>query len=156
MSDLTVRPWTVKKATPWVAGVHRHLPKIQGGLWAVRAERDGVVVGCAVVGHAARMYAARDILCVLRVAVLDGQPNVCSMLYGAVSRAAKGMGAAGLVTYTLDREPGTSLRAAGWILDPEKVRGRSWTTPSRLRRPPVEGGDKLRWWAQWSAERPHE
>lgn len=35
-------------------------------------------------------------------------------------------------TYVLKSEPGTSLVAAGWKQIAE-VRGRSWSTPSRLR-----------------------
>ena len=44
----------------------------------------------------------------------DGTPNACSALYGAARRAAFALGYKKLVTYILDTEPGTSLRAAGW------------------------------------------
>ena len=43
-----------------------------------------------------------------------GAENACSMLYGAAARAARAMGYRKIITYTLDTEPGTSLRAAGW------------------------------------------
>ena len=36
------------------------------------------------------------------------------MLYAAAARAAKAMGYRKIITYTLDTEPGASLRAAGW------------------------------------------
>ena len=36
------------------------------------------------------------------------------MLYAAAWRAARAMGYRKLITYILDTEPGTSLRAAGW------------------------------------------
>lgn len=44
----------------------------------------------------------------------DGTRNACSMLYAAAWRAARAMGYKRLITYILDTEPGTSLRAAGW------------------------------------------
>lgn len=44
----------------------------------------------------------------------DGTHNACSMLYAAAWRAARAMGYKKLVTYILDSENGTSLRAAGW------------------------------------------
>lgn len=36
----------------------------------------------------------------------------CSKLYGAACRTTKGMGCERVITYILDSEPGTSLRAA--------------------------------------------
>jgi hypothetical protein len=46
-----------------------------------------------------------------------GTPNVNSMLYGAIARAAKALGYRTLVTYTLTDESGASLRASGWQPD---------------------------------------
>lgn len=61
-----------------------------------------------------------------------GHRNACSFLYGAAARAAFALGYRRIGTYILKREPGTSLAAAGWKLIGE-VKGRSWSTPSRLR-----------------------
>jgi hypothetical protein len=74
----------------------------------------------------------------------DGTRNACSMLYAASWRAARAMGYRRMVTYTLDTEPGTSLRAAGWKIVGE-VTARSWSCPSRPRvdKSPHQG--KLRW-----------
>lgn len=147
---MTLRPWTVKQAVPYVRRVHRRLPRVQGGLWAVSVRRDGEVVGCAIVGHPARKLAEKGVLAVTRVAVLEQQPNACSMLYGSCSRAAKAMGARGLVTYLHDDEHGASLRAAGWIYD-GMTEGREHDRPSRRRAPAVDPKPKQRWWAPWSA-----
>jgi hypothetical protein len=54
----------------------------------------------------------------------DGTQNACSFLYAASARVAKAMGFVRFITYTLDNEPGTSLRAAGWKL--EKTGIKSW------------------------------
>jgi hypothetical protein len=112
---ISLRPWTVRQALPFVARVHRRLPYVQGALWAVRVVDGEETVGCAVVGHPARSWMDMDVLGVLRVAVMPGIVNGCSMLYGACSRAARAMGATDLVTYTHEDEPGVSLRAAGWV-----------------------------------------
>jgi hypothetical protein len=148
VSALSVRPWTVKQGKPWVQRVHRHLPSINGAKWCVRAQRGGEVVGAALVGPAARLL-GQDTLEVLRVAVLADQPHVCSLLYGACSRAARAMGAENLVTYTLLDEPGTSLKAAGWkyggVTD-----GGEWNRPSRPRAKVRDSRPKHRWWAPWS------
>jgi hypothetical protein len=88
-------------------------------------------------------------LSVLRVAVIEGTKNGCSALYGACSRAARAMGADGLCTYIHDDEPGTSLKAAGWIED-KKSDGGEWARPSRQRKLVLDAKPKRRWWAPWS------
>jgi hypothetical protein len=69
---------------------------------------------------------------VIRVAVLEGQRNACSKLYSAAKRAAQAMGYRRVLTYTLASEPGSSLKAAGWV--PKGLTGGgSWSRPSRPR-----------------------
>jgi hypothetical protein len=146
--SLAVSPWTVKQALPFVAKVHRRLPRIQGAMWAVALLADGQIVGTALVGWPARKLNG-DTLSVLRVAVVEGHKNGCSMLYGACSRAGKAMGAKNMVTYTHVDEPGTSLRAAGWV-DGGLTDGGEWSRESRPRLPGIDAEEKRRWWAPWS------
>jgi len=145
---LSKRPCTVKRALPFVARVHRRLPKVQGAMWAVAAWARGEMVGVALVGHPARELMA-DTLCVLRVAVVEGHRNACSLLYGACSQAARAMGADNLVTYTHEDEQGTSLKAAGWIYA-GMTDGGEQSRPSRRRASVVDPRPKHRWWAPWS------
>lgn len=66
------------------------------------------------------------------------------MLYGACRRAAFALGYRKLVTYTLQDESGSSLRAAGYVCLGE-AGGGSW---SRLERPRVDTHPlqrKFRW-----------
>jgi hypothetical protein len=63
---------------------------------------------------------------------MEGYPNACSMLYGACWRAARAMGYKKAITYTLDTEKGTSVKAAGWKCVGQ-TKGRSWNVPSRPR-----------------------
>lgn len=146
---LTLKPITVKAALPFVRQVHRRLPRVQGAMWAVSVRDLGGVVGVALVGNPSRVWNG-DTLAVLRVAVIEGYPNACSMLYGACSRAAKAMGAGSLVTYTHGDEHGVSLRAAGWI-DDGLTGGGEHDRPSRPRKAAVDALPKRRWWAPWSA-----
>lgn len=146
--SLVVRPCTVKRGMAWCRETHRRLPRLQGAMWCIRVMRDGEMVGVALVGHPARLLAERGVLCVLRVAVREGEPNACSKLYGACSRAARAMGATDLVTYTHADEPGTSLRASGWI-DGGMTSGGEHSRPSRPRRPAICADPKRRWWAPW-------
>lgn len=156
MSQLRLRPWTIKAATPFVKRVHRRLPNVQGAMWAISVRMGSAIVGVALVGHPARLWMEDNAtLAVLRVAVLEGNPNACSMLYGACSRAAKSMGADNLVTYTHGDEHGSSLKAANWVSD-GMTRGGEQDRPSRGRAAVVDARPKRRWWAPWSVRAQRE
>ena len=145
---LQVRPCSIREARLWTRATHRHLPNVQGGLWAVQLLRDGERVGVAIVGHPARVWMADGVLAVLRVAVVEGVPSGCSMLLGACARAARAMGASDLVTYTLADEPGTSLRAAGWV-EAGWTDGGEHSRLARPRKAAVDSRPKRRWLAPW-------
>jgi hypothetical protein len=70
--------------------------------------------------------------------------GAASMLLGAAAREARRRGFAHIITYTLQRELGTSLKAAGF--QPEHVtRGGSWHRLSRPREDHAPTGPKVRW-----------
>jgi len=142
---LRIVPIKQTDARAWVASVHRHLAPPVGDIYRMGVERDGVLVGVAVVGRpVARRLDDGVTVEVVRVAVLPDQPHVCSMLYGAAWRAAQALGYRRIVTYTREDEPGTSLRAAGWICD-GAAGGGEWDCPSRPRLPVREVIGKVRW-----------
>jgi L-amino acid N-acyltransferase YncA len=134
MSDesLNLCPITLKDACAYVAQVHRHHKPPQGGLFAVAVAANEQIVGVAIVGRpVARMSADGWTAEVTRLAT-DGRKNACSMLYAAAWRACRALGYRRLVTYILNSEPGTSLRAAGWKLIGE-AGGGSWHRAARPR-----------------------
>lgn len=145
MSHLELCPLSLKDAQRIVTRVHRHHRAPVGGLFAVGVMQEGRVIGCAIIGRPVARgnqdgYTAE----VTRLSVEEGRPNACSMLYGAAWRAARALGYRRLITYTLKREKGTSVLAAGWTAVGE-VRGRSWHCASR---PRVDGHPiepKVRW-----------
>ena len=164
--SLETRPIPVKRALRWNKATHRRLPDVAGLMWAIAALRDSQIVGIALVGRPnARLLDSQelpqDALQVVRVAVLEGDASASghkganSILYGACARAARDMGAVDCFTYIHHDEPGTSLRAAGWVEDiAHDSIGGSYDRPSRARKAPVEGGRKVRWWAPWSKHAP--
>jgi hypothetical protein len=143
---VTVRiaPCTVKAATKKVREWHRHLPDIQGGLFAAAAiDPDGQLVGVAIAGNPSRVWQGQAKLVISRVAT-QGYENACSALYGSLCRAAKALGYSEVWTYTLPEEPGTSLRAAGFM-DMGLTDGGEHSRPSRYRKPAVRPEPKRRW-----------
>lgn len=154
---LRLRPWTVKRAhaLQFVKDVHRKLPNVQGAMWCVSVRSGSEIVGVALVGWPSQVQTNDEIdhLRVLRVAVKEGYKNACSMLYGAAWRAARAMGCTSMDTFTLQEEPGTSLRAAGWIED-GLTAGGEYSRKSRPRKKQVDARPKRRWWAPGSEKAP--
>ena len=136
-------PSTVKHARKLVASWHRHLPEVQGGLFAVGVIDGGQYVGVGIAGNPPRVWQGTGKLVITRVAT-PGFENACSMIYGALRRAAKALGYAEVWTYTLPDEPGTSLRAAGFI-DMGLTDGGEWSRPSRSRKRAMRPEPKRRW-----------
>jgi len=144
---LTLTPCTVKAARVFVGRNHRHHAAPRGGLFAVSAERDGEVVGVAIIGRpVARRLDDGTTAEVTRLCTVDGDraKHACSMLYAAAWRAARALGYQRLVTYILAEEAGTSLRAAGWHCVGE-AGGGSWSRPSRTREDKHPTQTKMRW-----------
>jgi hypothetical protein len=129
---LTLKPISVRAAQAEVKRLHRHLPRIVGGLFAASVFDGAELVGVAVASQP-KAPRARDgyTVEITRVAT-DGHKNACSMLYGALCRASRAVGYRKAVTFTRLHEPGTSLRAAGFRED-GLTRSQSWDRPSRSR-----------------------
>jgi hypothetical protein len=127
-----VVPITLREANTFVEVHHRHHGPMPGGFdwWSVGAVVEGKCHGVAIAGRPTnRNNDDGQTVEVLRVAS-DGFPNVPSALLGACARAAKSIGAARIITYTLDDETGASLRGAGWVREADGIES-WWTHPGK-------------------------
>lgn len=140
---MRIEPITVKAALRKVREWHRHLPELQGGMFAASVTVEGVCVGVAIAGVPSRVWNGTGRIVISRVAT-DGYRNACSCLYGSLCRAAKALGYREAWTYTLPDEPGASLRAAGFI-DMGLTDGGEHCRPSRYRKPAKRPEPKRRW-----------
>src|SRR6478736_807759 len=129
---LELRPLSITGARKQVKLLHRHLPKVVGGLFASAVYVGDELAGVAMASEPkAPALRGRRIVESTRCAT-DGRKNACSKLYGALCRAAGSIGYTQARTYTRLDEPGTSLRAAGFV-DDGLTREESWDRPSRKR-----------------------
>lgn len=143
-------PCTGRSALRWIAEHHRHLPKLQGALFAAAVEHGGQIVGVGTAGNPARKWQGTARFVITRVATLpvglleNGHAApYCTMLYAALCRAGAALGYREAWTYTLEHESGTSLRAAGFEFQgwSEGAYGHE----SRPGRTTVQPGRKGRW-----------
>jgi hypothetical protein len=129
---MKARPIGWREAKEFVERVHRHHFSPQGWKFGLAAEKNGIIVGIVMVGRpVARMLDDGSTAEVIRLAT-DGTKNACSFLYAKARKIAFELGYLRIITYILESEPGTSLRAAGWrLVGP--AGGGSWSRPSRKR-----------------------
>ena len=125
-------PISLAEANQFVVDHHRHHKPVGGHKFCLAVEKDEEVVGVAIVGRPVARGLDDGYTLEVNRCCTTGAKNACSMLYGAAWRAAKALGYRRLITYVLDSETGTSLKASNWKLVHE-VKGRSWDTPSRPR-----------------------
>lgn len=86
---LTLTPINLKTANAFVQQYHRHHKPTRGHKFSIGVSENGALVGVAI----------------------------CSILYAAAYRAARAMGYNRVVTYILDTENGSSLKAAGYTCE---------------------------------------
>lgn len=140
-----------KEAKEFVALHHEHCPAPVGWKFGAGIRNGRDLIGVVTVGRpVARAYDARKyIVEVNRLCVRRDIPsglvwNACSMAYGYAAREAKKRNYAVIVTYTLESEDATTLKAAGWTFD-GITRGGSRSCPSRPRVDKTSIERKVRW-----------
>ena len=142
---VTFKPISQRAARVWINETHRHLDAPRGDLYRVALEIDGRLVAIGMAGRPARMLQDGVTVDLTRIAsIADIEVNACSRLYGALRRAGLSLGYVRFVTYTLEHEPGTSLRASGFH-DDGLTEGGEWSRPSRPREKTQQAGRKRRW-----------
>ena len=144
---LFVVPLELKEANHFVALHHRHHKPCVGHRFSLGCvDIDGNLRGAAIIGRPVARLAGhpREVIEVNRL-VTDGTYNACSILYSAAARAAKAMGFMKIQTYILDEEPGTSLKASGWVFESLSPGGQWKHTDGKQRRTDQPTGPKSKW-----------
>ena len=126
------RPISFSAACRFVSEEHRHNHPPAGWLFGTALYDGETLVGVGMTGRpTSRMLDDGLTIEITRVTTLGGA-NACSFLYGALCRAAESLGYLLAVTYALESESGSSLRAANFV-KVASVAPRSWNCPSRPR-----------------------
>jgi len=147
--SLKVVPISIKEANEFVLNFHRHSKPTQGGKFAIGATTENLV-GVAIVGRPISRRLDNTFTAeVLRVCVSETSPkNTCSFLYGRCWRIWQQMGGNKLITYTLKKESGASLKGVGWKIMGETggwKDNKGWTTRPQREWQPIYGQLKFRW-----------
>ena len=133
-------PISLKAANEFVTTHHRHNKKTAGHKFSIGAMLDGELIGVAICGRpVARALDNGTTLEVLRVCIKDPAPrNACSYLYARCQRIWTALGGEKIITYTLETEPGSSLKAVNWLVA-AKTKKRATKNLWNTRRPEHAG-----------------
>ena len=109
---IKARRIALREANAYVEQYHRHHGKVAGHKFSIGAYKDGQLVGVAIVGRPTGRYLDDGKTLEVTRLCTDGTKNACSFLYNASARTARKMGYSKIITFILQSESGTSLRAA--------------------------------------------
>ena len=140
-------PISLRQANKFVLAFHRHNKPTQGGKFAIGCLHKDRMVGVAIVGRpVSRLLDDNWTAEVTRLCVIPNAPkNTCSFLYGRCWRIWQQMGGTRMVTYTLQKESGASLKGAGWKIV-GSTKPQSWSREDRQREwQDIFGQAKFRW-----------
>lgn len=123
----------LKVANEFVLQYHRHNKPVIRDKFRIGLTCGDKLIGIGQAGRpVARMLDDGKTIEIVRVCVLDGYKNACSMIYGRLVKIAKLMGYEKVITYTLTTETGSSLKALG-AKQISFVKGKQWSCPGRPR-----------------------
>lgn len=131
--SLTIRPCSLREANAYVEQFHRHNKSVTGHRFSISCYDGDRLCGVAICGNPIARKLADGLTIEIRRVCTDGTHNACTKLYGACCRAAKALGYRKVITYTLQSEPGTSLRASNFSVADDNCGAASWDVPSRRR-----------------------
>lgn len=145
-------PIELQEANAFVERLHRHHPPVHRDKFRIGClAEDGHLAGVVQLARpVARCLDDGHTIEVVRLCS-DGTKDVCSFLYGRAARIAHEMGYARIITYILDTETGTSLKASGWKFD-GMTNAKTWNCPSRPRNTNAPTCAKQRWVKTWKGE----
>ncbi len=146
---LQLQPLTLAEANIFIKKYHRHHGPVVGHKFSIGVNDGEKVVGVIIVSRpvARRLddgWTAEVTRCCTDGSEESSKAHAASKLYAAAWRCARAMGYKRLITYTLDTEPGTSVKAAGWKCVGTSPGG-SWSCKSRPRVDKHPLHPKLKW-----------
>ena len=144
---LRIVPIDFASANEFIRRHHRHHRPSVGTKFCVAVEAGGEIVGVATVGRPVNRNMDNGFTLEVNRSCTDGTKNANSMLYAAAQRIAKEMGYRRIITYTLDSECGSSLKAVGWK-QAATVKAEAWDYNGKPRANDWPIAPKIRWEAE--------
>jgi hypothetical protein len=126
-------PISLKEANRFVTMFHRHNSAVVRAKFSIGLMEGEELIGVAIAGRPiARLLDKRTTIEILRTCVKPNHPNANSQLYARMKQICNKMGYTSIITYTLNSESQSSLRAVG-ASPVADVKPGNWKRPGRHR-----------------------
>jgi len=137
-------------ANAFIAKHHRHSIPLKpiNVKYIIGLENDNELIGVAILGRPCNRYIEDGHTIEIRRLATNGLKNACSFLLARSSELAFSLGYKKIVTYTLQIESGSSLKATGFEISHNSNSKGKWrsTTQTRLDgREIIPSGKKICW-----------
>ena len=145
---LSCIPLTLKDANKFVNQYHRHNKDCRGHRFSIGAIYKDELVGVAIIGRPiARKLDQKLIAEVLRNCVKPDAPKgTCSFLYSKAIQVWQVLGGKKVITYTLETEKGSSLKAVNFkSVSKTPYFKYGWTNRKNRILPETQKVKKVRW-----------
>ncbi len=142
---MKIKPISLKEINSFIIRHHRHHKIVQGHKFSIGLYKNEQLVGVASCGRPVARHLDNGITIEITRLCTDGTPNACSQLYSRCAKIAKLMGYEKIITYILENETGSSLKASNWKLENASCGGGSWNCLSRPRVDKAPLCKKQRW-----------
>jgi len=113
---------------------HRHNKPVIGAKTCIAAVKNEKIVGVAIAGRPVSRYLDNGVTLEVYRVCTDGTRNATSFLYNRVKKIGQLMGFVKIITYTLQSESGSSLRAIGAKIDKNVEHERQWNNSGKAKR----------------------
>jgi len=118
------KPISRKIANEFINNNHRHNKSVCGDKYRIGLFDETKLIGVGIAGNpVSRKQMDGDTIEITRVCVLPDYPNACSMIYARMKRIAQLLGYKRIISYTLESESGSSLKAIGAKIDHKVAKG---------------------------------
>lgn len=145
---MVIKPITLKAANEFVALHHRHNKPVVGAKFSISAYKDNVLVGVAICGRPISRYLDKGLTLEVYRVCTDGTKNATSFLYARCSKIGRLMGYEKIITYTLQSESGSSLKAIGGVIETDVTHKRQWNDSGKAKRNYQKVSEQLKFrWA---------
>jgi len=141
------KPIKISDANKFISQYHRHSAPLRlGGEISIGLFEDAELIGVGILGRpVARHLCDGKTIEIRRTCVKRGFKNANSQLYARLRRIAEAIGYEKVITYTLQKESQSSLKAVGATIDCEQIEIQSWKKKRGRKHRPIYDEKKIRW-----------
>lgn len=144
---MIIVPINLKAANDFVTLHHRHNKKVTGCKFCIAAMFNDKIIGVAICGRPVSRHLDDGFTLEVNRVCTDGTKNATSFLYSKCKKVAMLLGYKKVITYTLQKESGSSLKAIGAIIDKNTEHVKQWNSTDKVKRnnQSVTVKPKFRW-----------